>query len=69
MNESAQIGFFPGLLDPATRAAEKLLANPELQECEVDGMPGFLVSRARAELSSRTLHAFEHNGQQFIIFQ
>lgn len=69
MDESAQIGFFPAILEPAAKAAEKLMVDPSLNECEVEDRPGFWVSRVRTDLSNRTLHAFEHRGQQFIIFQ
>ena len=69
MKESPQIGFFPGLLEPAIKAAEKLLIDPSLKECEVDSRPGFWVARVSADLSERTLHAFEHEGQQFVVFQ
>lgn len=69
MTESAQIGFFPGLLEPAIKTAELIMRDPQLEQCEIDGMSGFWVSRVRVDLSDRTLHAFTHNEQQFIIFQ
>lgn len=69
MTESVQIGIFPGLLEPAIKTAEQLIVDQSLERLEIDGMPGFWVSRPQIDLTNRTLHTFDYKEEQFIIFQ
>lgn len=69
MSDSAQIGVFPGLLEPAAIAAEKLIGDNSLRECEITDIPGFWVSRPSVVSSERVIHTFEYKGESFVIFQ
>ncbi len=68
VNPEFSAGIFPGLLEPAKKAAEQLKAEG-LPEIGIEGRDGLSVAK-KDDIKDVKIHfVFEHNGEEYVIFE